>query len=99
MQFNKLKKAIWLPYISDRFSFFCWTVAWNKILTIENLRKRNLILTDCFCMGTHPGKSVDHLFLPCDFALKRGTISLACLRWYRSSQDMRSNFLVVGMPM
>lgn len=39
-------KAIWLHHLPYIISFFCWTLAWNKILTIENLGEWNFILTD-----------------------------------------------------
>jgi hypothetical protein len=37
-------KCIWKPRVPPRVSFFMWTVALRKILTADNLRRRNIIL-------------------------------------------------------
>ena len=37
-------KAIWKPKAPPRVAFFLWTASLGKILTADNLRKRNIIL-------------------------------------------------------
>ena len=53
--YNKLKnspsivfpwKAIWKVKAPRRVFFFIWCVAWNKILTGDNLRLRRLVFVD-----------------------------------------------------
>jgi hypothetical protein len=44
-------------------AFFAWSVALGKILTLDNLRKRHVIVIDRFCLCKMNGESVDHLFL------------------------------------
>ena len=39
-------KGIWRVKALRWVSFFIWCVAWNKILTGDNLRSRRLILVD-----------------------------------------------------
>uniref|UniRef100_A0A2N9HZL5 Reverse transcriptase domain-containing protein n=1 Tax=Fagus sylvatica TaxID=28930 RepID=A0A2N9HZL5_FAGSY len=40
-------KIIWKAKVPPRVAFFLWTAAWGKALTIDNLRKRGLILQSC----------------------------------------------------
>jgi hypothetical protein len=42
-----------------------WTAAQGKILTLDNLRKKRVIVIDRCCMCKMNGESVDHLFLHC----------------------------------
>jgi hypothetical protein len=44
-----------------------WTVALGKILTVDNLCKRVVVVGWC-CMCKKIGKSIDHLLLHCDVA-------------------------------
>ena len=47
--------------------FFVWTTALEKILTLDNLRKRNVVVEWC-CMCKNNGKSIDHLLIHCKIA-------------------------------
>jgi hypothetical protein len=40
----------------------------SKILTVDNLRKRNIIIVDRCCLCKRDGETVDHLILYCDVA-------------------------------
>jgi hypothetical protein len=48
--------------------FFAWTAAQGKILTLDNLRKKHVIVIDRCCMCKMNGESVDHLLLHCEIA-------------------------------
>jgi hypothetical protein len=48
--------------------FFVWTTALGKILTHENLRRRNIVVIEWCCMCKKSGESIDHLLLHCDVA-------------------------------
>jgi len=50
------------------FFFFAWSAALGKILTLNNLRKRRVIVIDRCCMCKRYGEYVDHLLLHCDVA-------------------------------
>ena len=56
-------KAIWKVKAPRRVSFFVWCVAWNKILTGDNLRLRKLVFVDWCIMCRHCGETVDHFFI------------------------------------
>ena len=47
--------------------FFVWTTALGKILTLDNLRKRSVVVEWC-CMCKKNGKSIDHLLIHCKIA-------------------------------
>ena len=61
-------KAIWKPKAPSRVAFFLWTTSLGKILTVDNLRKRNIILVSWCCMCKKDGETIDHLFLHCSLA-------------------------------
>ena len=46
-------KVIWKVKAPRRVSFFVWCVAWNKILTRDNLRLRRLVFVDWCIMCLH----------------------------------------------
>jgi hypothetical protein len=48
--------------------FFAWSVALGKILTVDNLRKRHVIIVDRCCLCKRNGESMDHILLHCDMA-------------------------------
>jgi hypothetical protein len=51
-----------------RATFFALSAAQGKILTIDNLRKRHVIVVDQCCMRKRSEESVDHLLLHCEIA-------------------------------
>ncbi len=46
-------KSIWKVKVPPRVAFFSWTAVLGKILTIDALRKRGLIIVDWCCMCKH----------------------------------------------
>jgi hypothetical protein len=43
-------KIIWKVKTLSRVAFFVWTTAFEKTLTLDNLRKRHVIVVDWCCM-------------------------------------------------
>jgi hypothetical protein len=56
-------KEIWKAKAPRRVAFFLWTTVWGKILTNDNLRKRQVVLVDWCCLCKKDGESSDHLLL------------------------------------
>jgi hypothetical protein len=42
-----------------------WMAALGKILTLDNPRKKKVIVLEWYCTCKRSGKSIDHLFLHC----------------------------------
>ena len=53
---------------APRVAFFTWTAALGKILTADNLRKRNIVIVSWCCMCKIAEESIDHLFHHCPVA-------------------------------
>jgi hypothetical protein len=49
-------------------AYFAWSVALGKILKMDHIRKKHVILVDRCCMCKRNGESVDHLLLRYDVA-------------------------------
>jgi len=61
-------KSVWRSQAPPRAAFFTWSAALGKILTLDNLRKRHIIIVDRCCLCKRDGESVDHILLHCDVA-------------------------------
>jgi len=48
--------------------FFVWIAALGKILTHDNLRKRNVMVIEWCCMCRKSGESIEYLLLHCEVA-------------------------------
>jgi hypothetical protein len=45
--------------------FFVWIAVLRKILMLNNLRKRNVVVVEWYCMCKKSGESIDHLLIDC----------------------------------
>jgi hypothetical protein len=61
-------KSIWRVKAPARVAFFVWTAALGKILTQDNLRKRNVVVIEWCYMCKKSGESIEHLLLNCEVA-------------------------------
>ena len=64
-----LWKIVWKSKAPPRVTFFVWMAVLGKILTLDNLRKKNIIATEWCCMCKNSGESIDHLLLHCKVAI------------------------------
>jgi hypothetical protein len=67
-------KGIWKVKAPPRVAFFVWTAILGKILTLDNLRKRNIIVMEWCCLCKTSGESIDHLFIHCEVASELWTV-------------------------
>jgi hypothetical protein len=65
-------KSIWRTKAPLKVAFFAWAAALGKILTLDNFKKRQVIVIDRCSMCKKNGESVDHLLLHCE---------VACVLW------------------
>jgi hypothetical protein len=56
--------------VPPRVTFFTWTAVLGKMLTMDNLRKKNIIVMEWCCMCKKSEESIDHLFLHCEVAIE-----------------------------
>jgi hypothetical protein len=59
---------VWRTQAPPRAAFFVWSVGLDKILTLNNLRKRQVIVISRCCMCKSSDETVDHLLLHCEVA-------------------------------
>jgi hypothetical protein len=67
---------------SLKVAFFALSATLGNILTMDNFRKRKLIVVNWCCLCKLNGKSVDHLLLHCEVPCSlwnAGTLSLVAL--------------------
>jgi hypothetical protein len=76
-QVNFPWQRVWKAKAPSRVAFFVWTAALGKILTIDNLRKRQLIIMDWCCMCKLSGETGNHLLLHCLIAWELWTMVLS----------------------
>jgi hypothetical protein len=62
------RRSIWWTKVPLKVAFFAWSVALGKIFTLDNLRKRHVIVIDRCCLCKMNGEFVDHLLLHCEIA-------------------------------
>jgi hypothetical protein len=61
-------ECVWRTQAPSRASFFSWSAALGKIFTLDNLRKRYVIVINRCCMCKKTEEFVDHHLLHCDVA-------------------------------
>ena len=71
-------KSIWRTEVPTRVAFFGWNVTFGKILTHDNLRKRNIVVVEWCYMCKKNGKSVD-LYFTVRWLVLSGILSLVIL--------------------
>eukprot|EP00253_Pinus_taeda_P008973 PITA_08973 len=61
-------KNVWDPLALPKVNFFFWTLAHNKLLTGDNLAKRNIAGPHRCVLCNNNLETAQHLFLECNFA-------------------------------
>jgi hypothetical protein len=61
-------RSVWHTQATLRDAFFVWSIAISKILTLNNLRKRHIIVINRCYMCKKTGEIIDHLLLHCNVA-------------------------------
>ena len=70
-------KGIWVNRVPSKVCFFGWAAAKGAILTIDNLRRRRIIVIDWCFMCKRDAESVDHLLIHCVYASELWSLILS----------------------
>jgi hypothetical protein len=93
----------WRTQAPSRAAFFSWLAALGKSLTLDNLRKRHVIVINRCCICKKTKESVDHLLLHFDvaFALWNTIFSRFGMSWVmpRRVIDLLACLWSLGRPM
>ena len=71
-------RMLWQSKVPPRVAFFSWFVSLGKILTIDNFRRRRVLVLDWCYMCKRCKELVDHLLLHCPVAWELWSL-LFCL--------------------
>jgi hypothetical protein len=61
-------KSVWRTKAPPMVAFFIWSATLGKILTLDNLRKKNMVLINRCRMCKRDEETIDHLLLHCECA-------------------------------
>lgn len=57
--------CVWNQLIQLKVSFLLWELWWDRVLTVDNLIRRGMIIPNRCCMCMADAKSFGHLFIHC----------------------------------
>jgi len=83
-------KNIWMAKVPLRVVFFMWTAALRRILIVDNLCKRHILIIDWCCLYKCSGESIDHLLLQCSIATNIWSFAFT---WFRLAWVMLKSVL------
>ena len=72
-------KQVWDSFSIPKINFFFWTLFHNKILTGENLCRRNIVGPHRCALCKNALETSDHMFIDCEYARKTWSIFLTRL--------------------
>ena len=60
--------SIWNPIVPPKLGFFAWEASWGKVLTLDQLKRRGILLANWCFLGEHDEETIDHLLIHCSRA-------------------------------
>ena len=66
MMVDKIWKKVWHPDSIPKVNSFIWLLLHNKLLTVENLRKRGILGPSQCALCNSAEETSSHLFLQCE---------------------------------
>ena len=60
-----LYRLIWNPVVPPKIGVFAWEATWGKVLTLDQLKRRGMILVNRCFMCEEDEENIDHLLIHC----------------------------------
>ena len=57
--------SIWNPFVPTNVSFFSCEASWDKVLTLDNLKRRGRALVNMCFLSEEEEETIEHLFVHC----------------------------------
>ena len=61
-------RSIWNLIVPPKLGFFAWEASWDKVLTLDQLKRRGIPLVNMCFLCEENEETVDHLFIHCSRA-------------------------------
>ena len=58
-------RLVWNPIVPPKIGVFAWEVAWGKVLTLDQLKRRGMTFANRCFMCEEEKKTIDHLLIHC----------------------------------
>ena len=66
--FDFLSHLVWNPVVPQKIGVFAWEVAWGKVLTLDQLKRRGMTFANRCFMCEVEEETIDHLLIHCKSA-------------------------------
>jgi len=64
---SQIWRKIWRPKIILKVAFFVWLVVRNRLMTINNIKKRGIIMVNRCILCYHEEEDASHIFIHYDY--------------------------------
>ena len=69
--------SIWNPIVPPKLDFFAWEASWDKVLTLDQLKRRGFTLVNRCFLCEEEEETIDHLLIHCSTAKMLWNLLLA----------------------